>query len=38
MDRDNYMTDEDSKDFGIIDNVVDKRPKPDDQDESDDKE
>ena len=35
MDRDNYMTAEESKDFGIIDNVVIKRPKPDDLDASD---
>ncbi|MDG2243928.1 MAG: ATP-dependent Clp endopeptidase proteolytic subunit ClpP [Rhodospirillaceae bacterium] len=28
MDRDNYMTSEEAKDFGIIDNVVKERPKP----------
>jgi len=30
MDRDNYMTGEEAKDFGLIDSVVVKRPAPDD--------
>ena len=32
MDRDNYMTSAEAKDFGIIDTVVTERPKPDDED------
>ncbi len=31
MDRDNYMTSEEAKDFGLIDSVVVKRPTPDDE-------
>ena len=31
MDRDNYMTSEEAKDFGLIDNVVIKRPLPDEE-------
>ena len=37
MDRDNYMTSEEAKDFGLIDNVVTKRPVPDDEASEEDK-
>ena len=33
VDRDNYMTSLEAKDFGLIDNVVTKRPKPDGDDD-----
>jgi ATP-dependent Clp protease protease subunit len=35
MDRDNYMTSEEAKDFGIIDTVVTERPKPENEEGTD---
>ena len=35
MDRDNYMTSEEAKDFGIIDTVVTERPKPENEEATD---
>lgn len=35
MDRDNYMTSDEAKTFGLIDTVVTERPKPDDEFEDD---
>ena len=37
MDRDNYMTAVEAKEFGIIDTVVTKRPRPDGEDDADEK-
>ena len=37
MDRDNYMTAVEAKEFGIIDTVVTKRPRPDGEDDGDEK-
>ena len=33
LDRDNFMTAEAAKDFGIIDSVISKRPEPEGEDE-----
>jgi ATP-dependent Clp protease protease subunit len=32
MERDNFMSAEDAKTFGLIDEVVENRPKPEDKD------